>query len=180
MATTVSDLRAKGQVREKIKQGNTQTPSEKGTCSYGNIEERAENNAEVIIKWRRLLLREWCLNQGQWDVIQAKKGKDVPGTEKSTSKAPGGRGSEPRRALTEGHCCYNTEFRRAGARGDRSRERTGKWRLKCGLCPKGKEVLLNGCKQGSDMFRFFVYTKTKHKPSKTTSVLLVCNLSKKF
>lgn len=50
MATTVSDLRAKGQVREKIKQGNTQTPSEKGTCSYGNIEERAENNAEVIIK----------------------------------------------------------------------------------------------------------------------------------
>lgn len=49
MATTVSDLRAKGQVRE-IKQGNTQTPSEKGTCSYGNIEERAENNAEVIIK----------------------------------------------------------------------------------------------------------------------------------
>ena len=50
MAATVSDLRAKGQVREKIEQGNTETLSEKGTCSYGRelkIVMKSETSSET-------------------------------------------------------------------------------------------------------------------------------------
>lgn len=91
--TTVPDLRQAGEKTHL--QGDTQTPSEKGACSSGNTQWRAEQSVEarestpkgVIVKLRKM---RRCSRKNEKE--------DIPGTGRSPLEAPAG---EERGPVTE-------------------------------------------------------------------------------